>query len=186
MELTPMQYKGFVWPHNPRTYRISYRRRVAVHDVPRGRYTMQDLGLSYRVMEGEGEFFGPGAYDQFKALASVFYLGGPGALIHPVWQSASAYFVRLALVQEPQKDYVRYSFAFWEDYGRYRRGLKAQSAVTASDTARAGGQVHVLSEGETLWAVAQRYGTTVETLLTLNPQLRNPNVAAAGQRLIVR
>ena len=87
MELTPMQYKGFVWPHNPRTYRISYRRRVAVHDVPRGRYTMQDMGLSHRVMEGEGEFFGPDAYDQFKALASVFYLGGPGALIHPVWQA---------------------------------------------------------------------------------------------------
>ncbi len=185
MELTPMQYKGFVWPHNPRTYRISYRRRVAVHDVPQGRYTMQDMGLSHRVMEGEGEFFGPDAYDQFKALASVFYLGGPGALIHPVWQSASVYFVRLALAQEPQKDYVRYTFTFWEDYGRYRRGLTAPAAPAADGTARAGGQVHTVADGETLWAVAQRYRTTVEALLALNPQLSNPNAVAAGQRLRV-
>ena len=34
MELRPMQYKGFVWPHNPRTYTITYDRQVAVHKVP--------------------------------------------------------------------------------------------------------------------------------------------------------
>ena len=124
MSLTSMRYKDFVWPHNPRTYTIRYERQVAVHKVPFGRYAMQDLGMGRRIMEGEGEFWGPDAYDTFKELASVFYAGGPGTLVHPVWQSASAYLVRLELVQEPRPDYVRYAFTFWEDFGGYRQGLR--------------------------------------------------------------
>ena len=110
MNLAPMRYKDYVWPHNPETYTISFKRQVAVAKVPFGRYGMQDLGMSYRVMEGEGVFAGKGAYDEFKKLASVFYQGGPGLLIHPVWQSANVYFVGLALAQEPKQDYVRYTF----------------------------------------------------------------------------
>ena len=87
MNLAPMRYKDYVWPHNPETYTISFKRQVAVAKVPFGRYGMQDLGMSYRVMEGEGVFAGKGAYDEFKKLASVFYQGGPGLLIHPVRSS---------------------------------------------------------------------------------------------------
>ena len=54
MNLAPMRYKDYVWPHNPETYTISFKRQVAVAKVPFGRYGMQDLGMSYRVMEGEG------------------------------------------------------------------------------------------------------------------------------------
>ena len=45
MELRPMQYKGFVWPHNPRTYTITYDRQVAVHKVPFGRYAIPQSPL---------------------------------------------------------------------------------------------------------------------------------------------
>ena len=114
MNLAPMRYKDYVWPHNPETYTISFKRQVAVAKVPFGRYGMQDLGMSYRVMEGEGVFAGKGAYDEFKKLASVFYQGGPGLLIHPVWQASQAYFVLLELAQQPLENYVRYRFAFWE------------------------------------------------------------------------
>ena len=44
MELAPMRYKDFVWPHNPRTYTIEYRRAMGEHKVPFGRYHLQDLG----------------------------------------------------------------------------------------------------------------------------------------------
>ena len=62
-QLTPMRYKDFVWPHNPAVYSITYERQVAVHKVPFGRYCLQDLGLTRRVMRGQGEFVGQGAYD---------------------------------------------------------------------------------------------------------------------------
>ena len=192
MELTPMQYKGFVWPHNPRTYSIRYERQVAVHKVPFGRYAMQDLGLGRRVMKGEGEFFGPGAYDSFRKLASVFYGGGPGTLIHPVWQSASVYFVELTLVQEPRADYVRYTFTFWEDCDKYGQGLTKKPAVSAAAAAVSQapaaetGQYHTMVQGETLWAVAQAWGITLGRLLELNPQIKNPNTVAAGEKVRVK
>lgn len=192
MELRPMQYKGFLWPHNPRTYTITYDRQVAVHKVPFGRYAMQDLGMTHRVMRGEGEFVGPEAYDTFRALASVFYEGGPGTLLHPVWQSAQVYFVALALTQEPRKDYVRYTFTFWETYSRYRDTLAPAGASdegsapqTEGGTTAPGGRTHTVVQGETLWGIAQAWGVTLGELLAKNPQLKNPNVIQPGQVLMM-
>ena len=192
MELRPMQYKGFVWPHNPRTYTITYDRQVAVHKVPFGRYAMQDLGMTHRVMRGEGEFVGPEAYDTFRALASVFYEGGPGTLLHPVWQSAQVYFVALALTQEPRKDYVRYTFTFWETNSRYRDTLapagasdEGSGSQSGGGTTSPGGRPHTVAQGETLWGIAQAWGVTLGELLAKNPQLKNPNVIQPGQVLMM-
>ena len=200
MNLAPMRYKDYVWPHNPETYTISFKRQVAVAKVPFGRYGMQDLGMSYRVMEGEGVFAGKGAYDEFKKLASVFYQGGPGLLIHPVWQSANVYFVGLALAQEPKQDYVRYTFTFWEDENRYRQKLVpvGQKKTTGSVSkpaapssagnggAAAGAEYHTVTQGETLWGIAQSRGMTLGQLLVWNPQLKNPNRISVGERLRVK
>ena len=194
MALTPMQYKGFVWPHNPRTYTIRYERQVAVHKVPFGRYAMQDLGMGRRILEGEGAFLGPDAYDTFKALVSVVYEGGPGTLVHPVWQSASAYFVRLSLTQEPRPDYVGYAFTFWEDFGgchqslRVRGGGGSATLTLPSPAPRPAEEetYHTMVQGETLWGVAAALGTTVEDLLALNPRVGNPNSVTAGERVRVR
>ena len=128
MLLTPMRYKDYIWPHNPATYSITYERQVAVHKVPFGRYAMQDLGQSCRVIRGQGEFAGEGAYDAFKQLASVFYSEGPGLLIHPLWQISNAYFTALKLEQEPLPNYVRYSFEFRERYDGYSEALTALAA----------------------------------------------------------
>lgn len=193
VELSPMRYKSFIWPHNPRTYTIEYERQVAVHKIPFGRYAMQDLGLGRRVMRGEGEFYGPSAYEDFKKLATVFYDGGPGTLLHPVWQSAQVYFVELALAQEPRRDYVRYTFTFWEEYDKYRQELvpvgqesSGQSGGSTPVTPAPEGAVyHTVVAGDTLWALAQTYGVTMGEILVWNPQLKNPNVILPGQRLRV-
>ena len=119
-----MRYKNYVWPHNPRVYSISFKRKVGVKEVPFGHYAMQDLGPSYRIMRGEGEFVGEGAYDEFKKLATVFYGGGPGLLVHPVWQISNAYFTALSVRQEPLPDYVAYSFEFRESFDGYSEALE--------------------------------------------------------------
>ena len=73
MDLSPMRYKGYTWPHNPRVYSIDYERKMAVHKTPFGLFRLQDLGRTNRIMEGEGEFVGEDAYEQFGQLANVFY-----------------------------------------------------------------------------------------------------------------
>lgn len=194
--LSAMRYRGFVWPNNPHTYSIEFTRETALHKVPMGAYSMQDLGRSRRVMRGEGEFFGPGAYDTFRALARQFYRSGPGLLVHPVWQSASAYFTSLALTQEPREDYVAYSFSFteagMEENSAGGVGLKklrtygSGSAGTPVTAGVSGAQYHTVVRGDTLWGIGQRYGKTVAELIRLNPWISNPNLIYAGQEVRVQ
>lgn len=196
MELAPMRYKDFVWPHNPRTYTIEYRREMGVHKVPFGRYHLQDLGPTRRVMRGVGEFVGEDAYQRFKELAAVFYSDGPGVLIHPVWQAANVYFVELALEQEPRKDYVRYRFTFWESYDDYRTyaaesGQRAEAGGSGEQGAGAAegvtGEVwHTVVRGENLWGIARSYGVELTEVIARNPQIKNPNLIYPGERVRVR
>lgn len=193
-KLQPMRYKDYVWPHNPSQYTITYRRRMAVQEVPFGYYNLQNLGHSYRVMRGSGEFAGAGAYEEFKRLASVYYTGGEGILVHPCWQAAHVYFVKLSLQQEPREDYVAYTFEFWEDCDRYDTALKT-AEKTAGASASGGGSTatksgstasyHAVKKGETLWGIARKYDTTVERLLALNPGIKNPNLIVVGQKVKV-
>ena len=166
-----MRYKDYVWPHNPRVYTIEYKRTMGARKVPFGRYHLQDLGPAQRVMRGEGEFVGEGAYGEFKKLATVFYAGGPGLLVHPVWQTSNAYFVELSLRQEPRADYVGYSFAFWEGYDGH------------STAVLAGERRHTVRQGETLWGIARDYGLSLTELIALNPQIKNPNLILAGEEV---
>ncbi len=193
MILSPMRYKSYTWPHNPRVYSIGYERKMAVHKTPFGLFRLQDLGRTCRVMEGEGEFVGEGAYAQFGQLANIFYNGGPGMLIHPLWQAANAYFVSLRLEQEPRADYVRYSFSFWEDDSWYT-GLATRVSGAGQDGApqtaagnQGGGQAawHRVVQGDTLWALAGRYGLSLEEIVALNPQIKNPNLIRVGEEVRV-
>ena len=188
MRLSSMRYKSYTWPHNPRVYTIDYHREMAVRKVPFGRYHLQDLGLTRRVMAGEGEFAGPGAYQEFKKLASVFYLPGPGTLVHPVWQTAEAYFVELALRQEPRADYVAYSFAFWESSTETGTASAVQSLTPAGTAGGAaqGELWHTVASGETLWAIAAAYSVSLNDLIANNPQIKNPNLIYPGEKVRIR
>ena len=155
MTLTPMRFKDYVWPHNPRVYSMDYERKMAVSKLPFGRYVLQDLGQTNRIMAGEGEFVGEGAYEQFGKLANAFYDPGPGRLIHPVWQMARAHFVSLRLEQEPRSDYVRYSFVFWED-GEEQGKVKRVSSSGGQSAVAAAPGYHTVVQGDTLWELARK------------------------------
>ena len=194
MLLTPMRYKEYVWPHNPRVYSIDYERIMAINKIPFGLYYLQDLGRTRRVMKGEGEFIGEDAYSQFGQLANVFYSGGPGQLIHPLWQAANAYFVSLRLEQEPLRDYVRYSFEFWEEANYYSgevrtwssQGAQSSGAVQTTQTTQTTQTIPVyyqVVKGDTLWSIASRYGMALSDLIALNPQIKNPNLIYPGNEV---
>lgn len=180
MKLSSMRFKDYVWPHNPRTYEISYRRDVAVQRVPFGAYVLQGMGRRQRILRGEGEFAGEGAYAQFKKLATVFYDPTPGMLSHPLWDTAHAWFVSLRLTQEPREDYVSYSFEFWECYDYYRE--KPEPVLPAAKSAPA---EYTVARGDTFQSIARAHKLSLSALLARNPQVRNPNELHVGDVLKV-
>ena len=176
-----MRFKDYVWPHNPRVYEIEYRRDVVSHRVPFGTYILQNMGREHRVLRGEGEFAGPGAYAEFKRLATVFYDTTPGVLVHPLWDTAKAYFVALRLRQEPEENYVAYSFEFWECFDGYGAAITPGPAPVAeaeeakpAGTGGEGPPVVVVYE-LTLLQVAAQYGVPIADLLAMNQNVRNVN-----------
>ena len=188
MTLTSMRYKDYVWPHNPKVYSITYERNLALHKVPFGRYQIQDLGMGQRMMKGEGAFVGEDAYDQFKELASVFYDSGVGTLVHPIWQTTSAYFAELSLSQEPTPDYVAYTFTFWEDYALESATLTEVTTTTEStedSTTTTQATYHTVVSGETLWSISLLYDISLNDLIALNPQIKNPNLIYVGEQVLV-
>lgn len=142
---------------------------------------MQDLGKSYKVLTGEGEFIGENAYDRFRELAEVFEEGGAGILVHPVWQLTKAYFVSLTLRQEPRENYVAYSFEFWEDisdgesFTKIKESVNTETAIPQTES-----RTYTVKKGDTLWGIAQRNGMTISELVSKNPQIRNPNLIYVG------
>lgn len=189
MILSPMRFKNFVWPHNPRVYSITYERKIAVHKIPFGRHYLQSLGQTRRVLRGEGEFVGEGAYDTFKQLATVFYEETPGVLAHPVWMTTTAWFAGLELRQEPRRDYVAYSFEFWEvmtdgNSGELeRRTTDEPGTETGTADTGQGARWHTVVRGDTLWGIARKYGVALNRIIALNPDIRNPNLIYPGQRV---
>lgn len=191
MILAPMRFKNFVWPHNPRVYSIAFERKLAVHKIPFGLHYLQSLGQTRRVLRGEGEFVGENAYDTFKRLATVFYEEEPGVLVHPVWMTTTAWFASLELRQAPRRDYVAYSFEFWEVEGGSGQTKLTTRAVAASGGASeeagaeetAQSQYHTVVRGDTLWELSRRYGVKLERVIELNPSIRNPNLIYPGQKV---
>lgn len=182
-----MRYKDYTWPHNPETYTIAWERSLAAQKVPFGSYCLQDLGTICRVMRGEGTFAGENAYDEFRALAEVFAQDGPGLLVHPLWPAASAYFVSLTLTEQPQPDFVRYAFEFWEN-GAPVSGLTAVAAADSSASATAGtgtaaAAAYTVRKGDTLWGIAKTCGVKLRALIAANPQIKNPNLIYPGDKV---
>lgn len=197
MALGAMRYKDYVWPHNPQRYQVSFRRKLAAHKLPFGTAMVQDLGASYRVMEGEGTFAGAGAYEEFQRLLEVFDEGGVGLLVHPVWRAERAYFAELALTEEPREDYVHYRFTFWEA-GQSNGTLVEMTAREntsgsgggssgggAETAASAGGKTHTVVSGDTLWGIARRYGVALADVIAANPQIKNPNLIYRGEQVVI-
>ena len=122
-----MRYKEFLFPHNPRRIHIEAGARTAVLHCPFVGAAVQHLGMSPRVITGEGQFFGPRALADYQRLEAVFAQPGSGSLSLPGLPPFQAFFTRLALTCEGDGQIIGYSFIFTErgtmsgegDYGRF-------------------------------------------------------------------
>lgn len=51
--------------------------------------------------------------------------------------------------------------------------------------AQTNGQVYVVVSGDMMWKIAQKHNLTLDQLLKLNPQIKNPNLIVVGQKINV-
>ena len=49
-----------------------------------------------------------------------------------------------------------------------------------------GNNYYTIKAGDTLSAIAARYGTTIAKLMSLNPQIKNPNLIYEGHTIRIR
>jgi LysM repeat protein len=60
-----------------------------------------------------------------------------------------------------------------------------QSTATTTETTTPGAEYYAVQSGDTLGSIAQKYSTTVDGLMTLNPGI-NPTALHIGQRIRVK
>ena len=184
--LSAMQYRDFVWPNNPRVFTVEYRRTLHSYKLPFSGYVVQDLGLTNKIIRGEGEFTGPDAYDNFRRLAALFEDSRGGRLIHPVWPDMEAYFAKLSLRQEPREDYISYSFEFWEYLNS--KFADVNDAIDTTDYGRADdknrARYYSAGERDTLRTVAAKNSITLTQIMRLNPELTKPDEFLPVGRLV--
>lgn len=188
MNLSPLRYKSYVWPRNPKSCVLSCGRSMAVRALPFAGSAAESLGSGLKKLTGEGDFSGEGAYAEFLKLAAVFDDDSPGLLLHPAFTLPNAYFVSLTLRQKPLPDYVEYSFEFWDSSMAAGDAASAPAAEGASalPAAASAPLFRVAAAGDTLWSLAAECGVAVERLMALNPRLRSPDAVTAGLRLRLR
>jgi LysM repeat protein len=64
-------------------------------------------------------------------------------------------------------------------------GPQAGSTTTATETTTPGAEYYVVESGDTLGSIAEKYSTTVDELMTLNPGI-DPTAMHIGQRIRVK
>ncbi len=176
--LSAMKYKDYVWPNNPKTFEVEYKRTLRSYKLPFAGFKVQNLGQQHRIFKGEGEFSGPDAYESFRLLARVYSDGTSGWLEHPLWPAAKVYFAKLRLKQEPREEYVSYSFEFWE-----ADSSTGSSGFTPSEPDFERTCYIAAQENDTLQSIASRYNTTISQMKKLNPQLSEDETLYAGRMI---
>ena len=107
-----LQYKTFTWPMNPTTYREKTLREPQYITDVNGIVNFAGLGDKKTVITAEGVFFGPEAFQNFKALGALMEDETYGTLTHPVWGIRYVYLTELDMTQEPRENYVTYRVTF--------------------------------------------------------------------------
>ena len=62
-------------------------------------------------------------------------------------------------------------------------GQSGQTRTSSPPTGQE--QWYTVVRGDTMWAIARRYGMSLSALVALNPQIKNPNLILVGQKVRV-
>lgn len=165
MKLVPMRFKGFQWHHNPREITFECGRKVNEHKAPFGKAYIQDIGRKNMIVRGTGELYGTDCLEQFDALLQLFKNGGQGVLAIPKLTPIYAVFESIKILGEPKPDVLTYSFVFREVMER-KTDVKPLTYVPKA--------------GETLWDISHKFDISIDELVSLNINVKRPDISVEG------
>lgn len=169
-----MKYKDFIFEYNPSQISIDSKKNLVEIKLPFLGSVIQDFGREKRVVIGSGEFFGSDCINKFNELSKLCEDNTSGYLFIPGLEPFLAFLKNVKMKADPTPNLIGYSFEFWED-----------TAVENIEFQNLSPSYHIVTDGETLWDIANRYNTTVYELITLNPQIKRPNMLTAGQKVML-
>ncbi len=168
MILSLMRFAGHSFRHNPVELKIDNKKTPKSSVIPfRGEVSAEGL-RKCTVISGKGEFVGEDCIEQYKKLLALYEKGTKGVLSIPGLMPFYAYISSLCAVGETTPDLISYSFEFTEITGVREQRKR---------------EFHTVSEGETLFDIADIEGVSLDTLTVLNPQLRRPDELNAREKV---
>ena len=171
MIYSTMQYKDYVWAHNPKSINILSSRDIKEALIPYCGNEFQDYGMEKRIVKGIGEFYGENCLEQYKVLVDLFNKKGTGYLSLPNVPPFLAIFKSLRLEGSAKPNILSYSFEFWECL---KKETENKSLLT---------NFHVVTQGQNLWDISFLYDIKVEDLLAINKNIKNPNNLILGEKV---
>lgn len=170
MKNVPMRFGGFTFGHNPSKLKIDDDQNIAAVLPPFGEPDSVRLGRRPRVIRGEGELYGTDCIAQYNALCALYAQGRRALLCLPHMAPMTAYLRELILTAEPREDILGFAFTFIEARGEAET-VSAEPYCTVSE------------QGASLWDIAYAADSDIDTLVRLNPQIRDIDALNAGERV---
>lgn len=154
MQYIRMSYKDFTFSVNPKTLKLTHSKNVATKSIPFGTSKAREISTTTAKISGEGVFVGETARNSIHSLTRIFNDKGAGYLFLPDSTPIKAIFTKLEIHYSADDDKLHYSFEFIEEECK-KMSIKDFGYTLAR-------------KNENLYDIANRTGTAVEDLFSLN------------------
>ena len=162
-----MSFGDFVFPMNPSLLRVKNENSISSTRTSDGSTDVTLTGEKPVVISGSGYFTGEGCVSTIERLREK--LGSAAVLYIPSQRPVLAVLKKLELVCENAENAVSYSFEFVGCRKNSRNRLKR--VIYGNDEA-------------SLWDISYRTGINIDTLVSLNPHIKRPDIPVRGSERV--
>ena len=163
-----IRFKGFELEHNPETLQITSQKNISLQSVVGAKSVISETGDNSRVISGEGKIYGENCIYKYIRLFKLKEEIGSGILSLPNIKPFYAYFSTLEFSADPTPELITYKFVFREDSSKQKDIVIPEKYYNAQS-------------GEDLWDISHKFNVPVETLVSLNPDIKRVNEIEEGR-----